>query len=329
MKVTFVAPYALPMSVGGFQIQVYQIFMELKNLGVDVAWHNFEDSSLDDVDILQVMSTDSSMISMMKRARNKGVKVVLTPMLGSRTKSNRYLKTCLTLSTIPQLCTTHKLTYDTIHCADFLTPLCGFEANRMKEVYGFNEEQMRVIPNGLDRVFFNDEVANVELPFKDYILTIGRVEENKNQLTLIEVANTLNMNLIIVGEPGNAGAGYLERCKAQAGSNVHFWGLEKDQTVIKQLYRNASVVAVPSFSEMVPLVAFESLSQNTPVVCTNRCGIAGDEIPGLFFTDIDKESLCRAVKVALAFDDKKITNKGIFTWADIAGMYKEVYESVL
>lgn len=227
MKVTFVAPYALPMSVGGFQIQVYQIFMELKNLGVDVAWHNFEDSSLDDVDILQVMSTDSSMISMMKRARNKGVKVVLTPMLGSRTKSNRYLKTCLTLSTIPQLCTTHKLTYDTIHCADFLTPLCGFEANRMKEVYGFNEEQMRVIPNGLDRVFFNDEVANVELPFKDYILTIGRVEENKNQLTLIEVANTLNMNLIIVGEPGNAGAGYLERCKAQAGSNVHFWGVGK------------------------------------------------------------------------------------------------------
>lgn len=199
----------------------------------------------------------------------------------------------------------------------------------MKEVYGFKDEKIKVIPNGLDNVFFTDEVANVELPCKDYILTIGRVEENKNQLTLIEVAHSLKLNLIIVGEPGNAGSGYLKKCKAKAGSNVHFWGLEKDQRVIKQLYRNASVVAIPSFSEMVPLVAFESLSQRTPVVCTNRCGISGDEIPGLFFSDIDKDSLSKAIKQALAFDHSQITNQGIYTWSDIAGMYKEVYDSVL
>lgn len=329
MKVTFVAPYALPMSIGGFQTQVYQIFQGLRNLGVDVAWHNFVDSNLDGVDILQVMATDSSMISMMKRARNKGIKVVLTPMQGSRTKSNRYLKTCLCLSKIPQVCTTHKLTYYTINCADHLTPLCSFEANRMTKVYRFDKNRISIIPNGLDQVFFNEEEESVDLPFKDYLLIIGRVEENKNQFTLIEVANKLNMNLLIVGEPGNAGNGYLEKCKRIARDNVYFWGVEKNPKVIKYLYRNANMTVIPSYSEMVPLVAFESLSQKTPVVCTNRCGIAGDEIPGLLFSDIDKDSLIKAIKEEQTYDRKQITNQGIYTWANIAAMYKEVYDKIL
>lgn len=329
MKVTFVAPYALPMSIGGFQIQVYQIFEELKSLGVDVVWHNFENSNLDGVDILQVMSTDTSMISMMKRARNKGVKVVLTPMQGSRTKSNRYLKTCLSLSKIPQLCTTHKMTYDTIHCADYLTPLCSYEANRMTEVYGFDKNKITVIPNGLDKGYFDNELADVELPFENYLLTIGRVESNKNQLTLIEVAKTLNMNLIIVGEPGNGGPSYLQKCKSIAGDNVCFWGLEKNQKVLKQLYRHAALTVIPSYSEMLPLVAFESLSQKTPVVCTNRCGIADDTIPGLFFSDIDLASLEKAVSQACQFDRRGITEQGIYSWTDIAKKYVEVYEKLI
>lgn len=329
MKVTFVAPYALPMSIGGFQTQVYQIFKELEALGVDVKWHNFVDSNLEGVDVLQVMATDPSMVSLMKRARNKGVKVVLTPMQGSRTKSNNYLKTCLFLSRVPQVCTTHKLTYDTIHCADYLTPLCGFEAHRMTDVYGFDERRISVIPNGLDSVFFKKDVTEVSLPFDDYLLTIGRVEENKNQLTLIEVAKSLNMKLIIVGEPGNAGSGYLEKCKKASNENVFFWGVEKDPKVVKYLYQNAKLTVIPSYSEMVPLVAFESLSQKTPVVCTNRCGIAGDEIPGLFFSDIDRDSLIKAIKEGLTYDINQITNQGIYTWTDIARMYKEVYDNVL
>lgn len=329
MKVVFVAPYTLPFRAGGFESQVYHIYTELKRLGVDVSWHNFENSNLDDVDVLQVMATDPSMVSLMKTAKNKGVKVVLTPMQGSRAKSNRYLKTCLYLSRIPQVCTSHKLTYDTIHCADHLTPLCGFEAHRMADVYGFDERRITVIPNGLDRVFFSDDVTAVSLPFDDYLLSIGRVEENKNQLTLIEVAKSLNMKLIIVGESGDAGRGYLDKCKQAANESVFFWGVEKDPKVVKYLYQNAKITVIPSFSEMVPLVAFESLSQKTPVVCTNRCGIAGDEIPGLFFSDIDKGSLVMAIKEGLAYNRNQITNQGIYTWDNIAGMYREVYENVL
>lgn len=329
MKVVFVAPYTLPFRLGGFETQVYQIFKELRGLGVDVSWHNLEDSNLEGVDILQIMATEPSMMPLMRMAKNKGVKVVLTPQQGSRAKSNRYLKTCLMLSKIPQLCSMHKLTYDTIRCADFLTPLCGFEAQRMTEVYGFDRNSIRVIPNGLDRVFFDNAVADVEIPYKEYLLMVGRIEENKNQIALIDVAKNLGMNLIIVGGPGSAGSGYLEKCKKTANNWVNFWGVERNPLVVKQLYRNARLTVIPSYSEMLPLVAFESLSQHTPVVCTDRCGIADERIPGLCFSDITVKALTESISTMRDFDRGAVTDKGIYTWTDVAAMYLEVYEKLL
>ena len=132
-----------------------------------------------------------------------------------------------------------------------------------------------------------------------------------------------------MGEPGNDGSSYLQKCKSMASSNVYFWGQEKNPEIIKQLYRHATLTVIPSVSEMVPLVAFESLSQRTPVVCTNRCGIADDYIPGLVFSNIDKNSLIKSITRACEIERGIITDKGVYSWAIIAGMYKHVYEKVL
>ena len=329
MKVVFVAPYALSMSIGGFQGQVYQIFDGLKKLGVDVCWHSFERNEIKDADILQVMSTDSSMISMIKRAKNAGKKIVLTPMQGSRVKSNMYLKSALVLSHIPQICSTHRLTAEVIRNADHITPLCSFEANRMTEVYGVPKSRITVIPNGINQEFLEGEPVKRDLPFEEYILIVGRIEQNKNQLNLIKACNELNLNLIIVGEPGSDGEGYLSACKRISGSNIHYWGLEKNPLVLKYLYQKAKVTAIPSYSEMVPLVAFESLSQKTPVICTNRCGINGDMIPGLFFTGITKNDLVKSRILAREYNRNDITDKGVFSWGDIAMQYQYVYNSII
>lgn len=329
MNVIIIPPYYLPLSIGGFQSQVYHIFDELKELGVNVGWYNFQGCDWDNIDILQVMSIDASMLPVMKRARDRGVNVVLTPMQGSRAKSNIYLKTALFLSKIPQLFSYHKAAYSTIHAADFLTPLCSFEANKLVDVYGFDNERLKVIPNGIDQVFFEKNAANVEIPFNEYVLIVGRIEENKNQLTLIKAVKKLGMNLIIVGEPGDDGPTYMKKCKAISNDKIFFWGVESNKHILKTLYRKAIVTVIPSYSEMVPLVAFESLSQNTPVVCTNRCGIADDNIPGLFFTKPDEKSLVLSLTKVCQFDRNLINKKGIYTWADIAKMYIQVYKNLI
>lgn len=329
MKVVFVAPYTLSMSIGGFEIQVYHIFKGLKELGIDVCWHNYISNEIADADILQIMATDPSMISMIKRAKNMGVKVVLTPMQGSRAKSNNYLKIALALSKVPQLCSLHKATSEIIRSADYITPLCTFEANRMHEVYGISLKKIKVIPNGLNQKLLDESVIKKELPFKNYILIVGRIEENKNQINLIKACNELGKKLLIVGEPGPEASEYLNACKNISGSNIYYWGLEKNVYVLKYLYQNAALTAIPSYSEMVPLVAFESLSQKTPVLCTNRCGIAGDVIPGLFYCDVIKEALKKVIPIAINFDRNMISEQGIYSWVDIAKQYLSVYEYLL
>lgn len=329
MKVVFVAPYALPFRAGGFESQVYHIFSELRSLGVDVVWHNLENSNLDGVDILQVMATDPSMLPLIRNAKNKGVKIIMTPMQGSRAKTNSHYKRCLFLSRIPQFCVGHKLNYETIRSADYFTPLCTYEADRLVDVYGVNKNSVSIIPNGLEESYLNDKVTEIELPFKDYLLAVGRIEKNKNQKTLIEVAKILNKKVILVGVAGNNNDEYLEECKIIANDNIYFWGAERDPYVMKYLYRNAKLTVIPSLSEMVPLVVFESLSQLTPVVCTNRCGISNDKIPGVLFSDISKKALINSIPVMLDFNRQLITQQGVCSWKDVAKMYKSVYNIAL
>lgn len=329
MKVKFVAPYTLPLAGGGFESQVYHIFEELKKLDVDVSWHQLDKCDYDDVDILQVMHAEGSMLHLIEMVKKKGCKVVLTPMQGSRVYSNKYLKSAQIVSRIPQLFTPHKELKEVIQSADYLIPLSSFEAERMVSVFGAERNKMTVIPNGLSEPFLDHKNEIVDIPLSNYLLTVGRIEQNKNQLTLIKVAKAMGLSLIIVGQEGTNGSDYYESCRRESLDNVLFWGAEKNQYVLKALYQKAAVTVIPSYSEMVPLVAFESLSQKTPVVCTDRCGIAGDDIPGLFFSSVDTKSLIQSIKIAFSFDRNRITDKGIYTWEDIAIMYKNVYTSLL
>lgn len=329
MNVVFLPQYTQSLKLGGFESQVLHIFKQLKNLGVNVKWY-YEVDSFNGVDILQVMSTDPSMQSYITKAKADGVKVVLTPMQGNRATPNWYLKTALAISRIPQLFTPHKLTSTLIKSADFLTPLCSFEADKMVNVYGFDTRKIQVIPNGLEDSFFNDEFESLTLPFEDYYLMVGRIEHNKNQLEAIRAITSLNRNLIIVGNPGpgKEGNDYFDLCKKCSGSNIHFWGPEYNSLKLKTLYKKAKATLIPSYSEMLPLVVFESLSMRTPVVCTNRCGISNDIIPGLIFSDVDANSLVKKIKEFDDFDQQSITSDGIYSWEEIAKQYINVYNMV-
>lgn len=330
MKILFLTPYTLNLKLGGFESQVIEVYENLKSIGVDVKWY-YEVNSFDGFDILHVWSVDIGMLSFITTARSKGLKIVLTPMKGSRAEKNWYLRLAKSLSLIPQVCVTHKKNNQIINLADYVTPLCQFEAERISSVYKYPASKIKIIPNGLSEVFIGnrDVETSLTIPFDHYCLMVGRIEDNKNQLTAIQAINELGLNMIIVGKAGPNSENYLERCKAISRNNICYWGPEYNKQKLALLYKKADLTIIPSKSEMVPLVVFESLSQKTPVICTNRCGITGDVVPGLFFTDISVSAIKRNIVKALYFDRNKISKMGIFSWRDIAEQYVSVYKTVL
>ncbi len=329
MRVLFVTYIDFALEIGGFQNQVRNIEKYLKLDGIEVIWQNLEKNEMPSCDIVHVFSSVPSMLPVMKKARSLNIPVVLTPMIGSRRRSNIYLSFCNFLSVLPHVCTSLKEVYQTINEADFWTPLSSYEANRLRTVYGISGKKIQIIPNGIDEAFFIPSSKDINIPFDKYVLIVGRIEPNKNQLNLIQAINKLGLNLIIVGEPGIYGLSYYEKCKSISGKNVFYWGKETDIDIIKELYRRASVTVVASFSEMVPLVVFESLQMGTPVVCTNRCSLSDDIIPGVVFSGIKTNDLVSSIKYVINSGENDIDTSLVFSWQNIAHQYEQVYNTLL
>lgn len=329
MKILCATYMDFPLEVGGFQNQVREIVSNLIKCGVEVSWYNIENTKLNDYDILQVFSSDVSLLPIVVKAKSLNLPVVMTPMVGSRETSNLNWKTHLILSKIPAVFSMYKLRNRIIKTCDYWTPLSEFESNRLQTVFGAPRKKIKIIPNGINDVFFSEKEKSVSVPFDNYVLIIGRIEKNKNQLNLIKAVSQLQLNLVIVGEPGIYGAEYYDECLKVSGKNVHYWGVEKDVETIKGLYKKASLTVIPSYSEMVPLVIFESLAMKTPVVCTKYCSITGAKIKGLSFTGVTVKELIHTLSNKEVWNTKEISKTGIYSWNDIANEYYKLYETII
>ena len=330
MKILFVPPLNFPLVFGGFQSQVRRIYYSLLELGMDVTWYNIIETNLLDYDIIHIHSTLPELLSVARRAKQFGKKVVLTPMIGSRVHSNLFYSNCIKLSRIPGILPDIRITNSLIRMSDFVIPLVKYEYDRLHEVFDVPYERMKVIPNGMDNGFFETTESDVQIPVKEYLLTIGRIEPNKNQLSLIRAAKKLGRSVIIVGEAGNGHSDYEKQCRKEANENVVFWGKEFDKGVLRKLYKNAALTVIQSYSEILPLVTFESLSQKTPVLCTDQCGIYPEKFNGVFYTSPDEKSLEKNLKIALSANCRDSINRdGIYTWNEIAQQHIDIYHQLL
>lgn len=330
MKVLFVPPMAFPLEIGGFQHQVRQIFDGLKSRGIEVDWYNLILTNIRDYDIVHFHSISSAFIPICHTAKSLGIPVVITPMFGSRKLSDNKLKMINLISNLPYMFVDHKSMRELISSATHLVTLTQFEKDRFARFFNVDLNNISIIGNGIDESFFSQPCSNVEIPLDNYILIVGRIEHNKNQESIIKIAKKEKYNLLIVGEKGIGSESYTQNCKkiAEGSESIVFWGAEKDREVMKAIYQKAKMTVIPSFSEMYPLVALESLSQNTAVLCTNRCGLYPKTMDGLFYTSPEYKILEK--KITEVYDKAEIPiTKKIDSWLDIADQHIILYESIL
>lgn len=306
---------------------MFQIVKNLEQLGVDIVWYKLNQDEMPDIDILQVFSSEPCLRPIILKAKRRKIPIVVTPMIGSRAMSNSSLKSIHLLSSIPGLFSPHKERYRLIKDADHLLALSAFEKKRLQRVYQVNDDSITIVENGIDDQFISIDTDCSNKPKGDYFITVGRIEPNKNQYNLIQAVNKLGKDLYIVGEPGIWSADYMDKCKAISNSKIHYLGAIRNVGQLKQLYARAIATVIPSFSEMVPLTVFESLSVKTPVVVTRYSSLMGTSIQGLFFSGTSTMSIISGLKKAVAFDCSKINKDGIYSWRDIAEKYLVVYKN--
>lgn len=216
--------------------------------------------------------------------------------------------------------------------------------------YGVNEGKMDVVPNGIDLNEFKD------LPQKgsfrqqhgleekhQVVLFLGRVHRSKGIDLLIKAFSGLvgdfrEARLVIAGPDD----GFLPSLRnlvdeLKLGNKVIFTGgLYGEQKLAA--YVDADIYTLPSFYESFGISVLEALACGTPVVITDRCGIANIvKDKGGLAVSYEAESIGEGLRQMLGDEERRrkfgrdgqALVRGKFGWGAIAEEMEKVYERCL
>lgn len=221
--------------------------------------------------------------------------------------------------------------------AEHIIAISDFTRQRIMDIYNIPDSKITMIHNGadVDRAMSSQMM---ELPFKNYVLSLGSLEPRKNiPLLLSAWGNILtkipnDTGLVIVGGAGNS------KIFKDAGINklperVFFTGHVNDG-YLYQLYKNAICFVYLSTYEGFGLPPLEAMSIGIPVLTGNRTALP--EVVGDGGLLIDPASLAecenglfrlitdRGLREDIASKAKVQTRK--FSWKNTASKTWEVLE---
>jgi len=199
------------------------------------------------------------------------------------------------------------------------------------------------IPNGVERPAQADPdtsyLDRIQVRPQRYVLSVGRIVEEKRHLDLIEAFARLadpELKLVIAGAADHAGA-YQRAVEAAAAATpgVVMAGFQRGEALF-QLYRHAALFVLPSSHEGMPMVLLEALSYGVPCLASDiDANLAVDLGPDGYFPLGAVDRLAEAMRAKLAAPapaESAVRAAQVldsFGWGAIVDRTMDVYESAL
>lgn len=122
------------------------------------------------------------------------------------------------------------------------------------------------LPNGVDTNFFKPQRIKKNSS-RPQILSVGRLERQKNLESLIRAVSGLNANLTIVGS-GSLKSKLIDLAKKE---KVNLKIIDRiKNTQMPKIYHQADIFVLPSIAEGSPKVLLEAMACGLPVVVINN-----------------------------------------------------------
>jgi glycosyltransferase involved in cell wall biosynthesis len=193
------------------------------------------------------------------------------------------------------------------------------------ELYGIPPERVVVTPNGVDPAFRRVGSPSTNVLQGLYVLSVGAIQERKNQLAALEAARAVGLPLVVVGPTKDASlAQELRRRGARLEGYVE---TEK----LAELYRGAACLVQSSRHEGFGLPVVEAMACGTPVVAVPDPALR--EVAGDAAIFVEESDLADGIRCALA-ERERLSAAGIeraraFTWRATAEKTLAVYRELL
>lgn len=198
-------------------------------------------------------------------------------------------------------------------------------------------KRYKIIPVGVDTELLTIADKNYFIKkygFNNYILCVGRIEDLKNQLSLIKIWNGRQEDLLFIGDKNSQQVEYYNLCKKEAEKikNIHFLPF-MPQTELFSAYVNAKIHVQPSWFESFGLTTVEAAVAGTNVITTINCPLReyfGDLID--YCDPANSSTISKLIDSVLLKEPNKELPKLIikeFNWGKIASRILETYKELL
>ncbi len=219
-----------------------------------------------------------------------------------------------------------------------------FSASEIREAYAIPAERLVVVPLGVDASFHAAPAAGASVPSglaAPFVLHVGDLHERRNLTMLVEAvlaARTrcpalASLSLALAGVDRGVGNALVDHAAGAGAAGAVVLLGSVDEGRLRALYRDAFVLAYPSFYEGFGLPLVEAMASATPVLASQAASIP--EVVGTagLLLDPRRGSDWTDALVRLATDDalaadlrvRGVARAATFTWRRTAEMTLEVY----
>jgi len=339
----FVYPSAFQ-NKGGGEVVLEKTEEYLLKKGVKVRRFDTWNDKIEDFDILHVFGSVKDCLGLMRVAKSRKVKVALESIFWSDfrraffeegtviTKAAMVARHAMK-TVLPFFPSDRRRMFET---ADIIFPNSINEGRQIARLFAIPVDKMFVVPNGVDPKFARPkkDLFTGKFGMKDFVLSVGRIEPRKNQLTLIKAMKGVRRDLVLIGETVSGYEWYYEKCRSEAGSNVHFLGeVAHGSDLHMSAYADCGVFVLPGWFETPGLAALEAALAGAKVVVTSGGSTGeyfGDKV--LYLRPNDPEDIRlkieEALNTPLVGGLKDLVLKE-YTWDKVAERTVQGYEKVL
>ena len=167
---------------------------------------------------------------------------------------------------------------------------------------------------------------------EDFILCVGRLEQRKNQLSLLKAFEESPRTIVFAAGGFSYEQNYAESCKnfKRRGKNIFLDRISSE--LLASCYEAAAVHALPSWYELPGLVSLEAASRGVPCVVTDYGTIRdylGDS--ACYCSPGDTEDIFRVTETAIARGRLRgqRPNLDSFTWRRSSERMEEIYKQAM